>query len=161
MRAVIFIETKNGLFFKCDSFWSQSERPDHAKVYSNDSLSELKGWLQSVLPYNVYKDRIDFVKDKYDGAKLGYFTPTEDLYRDSYCLKAGTEVKDLGKPIYLWIIKMNDVSDWVIKKETPADPKDPKSKDSIDFDSKSLGEFIDYKQSHRDEVIGDILKDSE
>lgn len=158
MKAVIFVETKeNGVLFKCDTFWSKSEKPRNAKVYSDDP-TQLKGWLQSVLPHNVYKDLLNEVKDRYDGAKLGYFIPKEELYENQYCLKGDVTIEDLGKPTYLWSIKMNEVSDWVIKRDNICNEK---GRESIDFDSKSLGTFIDYIQTHRDDIINEVLKEKE
>ncbi len=155
MKAVIFIESKEGIQFKCDTFWSKSEKPRNAKVYS-DNPKELKGWLQSVLPHSIYKNKMEYVLDKYQGAKLGYFTPDEDLFESQYNLKSEVTIEQLGKPTYLWTIKMNDISDWVIKKEH----KDGEST-TVDVDSKSLGDFIDYIQTHRDELIQEILKEKE
>lgn len=155
MKAVIFVETKeDGILFKCDTLWSKSDKPRNAKVYS-DKPTELKGWLQSVLPHNIYKDMVDKVKERYDGAKLGYFTPDENLFKNAYILNDDVCIEDLGKPTYLWTIKMNDVSDWVIKREHEKD------KPSIDVDTESLGEFIDYKQSHRDEIISNVLNEKD
>lgn len=161
MRTVIFVETKFGLYFKCDTFWSQSEKPENAKIYS-DNMPELKNWLQSILPSNIYEDRIEYVKDKYDGAKLGYFTIKNDvLFEGAYRLKDGTEIKDLGKPNYLWIIKMNDISNWVIKSRRPGKTENKTDRESIDVDPKSLGYFLDYKETHRNDVLNDVLNEKE
>lgn len=157
MKAVIFVETKEGIQFKCDTFWSKSARPDRAKVYSDDP-NQLKSWLQCVLPHTIYKNRLEKVRETYDGAKLGYFIPSENLFKNSFILNDGVSIEELGRPTYLWSIKMNDVSEWVIKKEHP-DEKD--SEDTVDVETESLGEFIDYKQTRRDEVIGDILKEKD
>jgi len=155
MKAVIFIESNEGIQFKCDTFWSKSEKPKNAKVYS-DNPNELKGWLQSVLPHSIYKDKMEYVRDKYQGAKLGYFTPDETLFESDYNLKSYITTDQLGKPTYLWTIEMNDISDWIIKKEHKDDDRV-----SIDVDSSSLGRFIDYKQTHRDELLKEILKEKE
>lgn len=155
MKAVIFIESNEGIQFKCDTFWSKSEKPKNAKVYS-DNPNELKGWLQSVLPHSIYKDKMEYVRDKYQGAKLGYFTPDETLFESNYNLKSYITTDQLGKPTYLWTIEMNDISDWIIKKEHNDDDRV-----SIDVDSSSLGRFIDYKQTHRDELLKEILKEKE
>jgi hypothetical protein len=159
MKVVIFVETKEGILFKCDTFWSKSDEPKHAKVYSNNNLSDLKGWLQTILPSNVYTDMIEYARNKYDGAKLGYFIPDESLYRNQFCLKEDVLIKDLGKPIYLWTVKMNDVSEWVVKEVH--EPKDGRS--TTDFYTSSMGEFIDYIQTQRDETINNVLnkKDSD
>jgi len=155
MKAVIFIESNEGIQFKCDTFWGKSEKPKNAKVYS-DNPNELKGWLQSVLPHSIYKDKMEYVRDKYQGAKLGYFTPDETLFESDYNLKSYITTDQLGKPTYLWTIEMNDISDWIIKKEHKDDDRV-----SIDVDSSSLGRFIDYKQTHRDELLKEILKEKE
>jgi len=155
MKAVIFIESNEGIQFKCDTFWSKSEKPKNAKVYS-DNPNELKGWLQSVLPHSIYKDKMEYVRDKYQGAKLGYFTPDETLFETGYNLKSYITTDQLGKPTYLWTIEMNDISDWIIKKEHKDDDRV-----SIDVDSSSLGRFIDYKQTHRDELLKELLKAKE
>lgn len=155
MKAVIFIESNEGIQFKCDTFWSKSEKPKNAKVYS-DNPNELKNWLQSVLPHSIYKDKMEYVRDKYQGAKLGYFTPDETLFESEYNLKSYITTDQLGKPTYLWTIEMNDISDWIIKKEHKDDDRV-----SIDVDSSSLGRFIDYKQTHRDELLKEILKEKE
>jgi hypothetical protein len=157
MKAVIFIETKEGIQFKCDTFWSKSEKPKNAKIYS-DNPTELKGWLQSVLPHTIYKNRLEYVRDKYQGAKLGYFTPDETLFESPYNLKSYITTDQLGKPTYLWSIKMNDISEWVIKKEHP-DEKDEEV--TVDVETESLGEFIDYKQTQRDKIISDVLKEKD
>lgn len=155
MKTVIFIEIKGVIHFKCDSFWSMSQRPDHAKVYSSDGIDDLKSWLQSVLPTNIYKDKMDYVRDRYHGSKLGYFSPDEILYKNSFILKDETLVEDLGPPKYLWKIEMNDTSEWIITKEDLSD------KPSIYVDRESLGRFIDYRQFNRDEVIDSLLKEKD
>jgi hypothetical protein len=160
MKSVIFVETKNeGIMFKCDTFWSKSENPRHAKVYSNSSTKELKGWLQSVLPSHVYTDMIEKTKDKYDKANLGYFTPDENLFENQYYLKKDVSIKDLGKAKYLYTIQMNDTSKWIIKKEHKS--KKEGERDSVNLDTKSIGYFIDYKQCHRDDIINEVLKEKE
>jgi hypothetical protein len=157
MKAVIFVETKEGVLFKCDTFWSKSEKPRNAKVYSDDP-SQLKDWLQSIMPHNIYKDMIEKVKLRYDGAKLGYFTPNVDLFDGSYSLKEGVSVEDLGNPTYLWYIKMNEISNWIIKRDNISSED---GRESVDFESKSLCEFIDYKQTHREEILNEVLKEKE
>jgi hypothetical protein len=157
MKAVIFVETKEGIEFKCDTFWSKSSKPRHAKVYS-DNPNELKGWLQSILPSNIYKDRIEYVNDKYQGAKLGYFTPDDNLFEGPYNLKDDLTIDQLGKPKYLWSIEMNEVSDWIIKRDNISNEK---GRESVDFDSSSLGRFVDYKQTHRNDIISEVLKEKE
>jgi len=158
MKAVIFVETSDKkVLFKCDTFWSKSENPRDAKIYS-DNPSELKGWLQSVMPHNIYKDMLEKVKDRYDGANLGYFIPKDELFENSFCLKDGVVLSDLGKPTYLWSIKMNSVSDWVITKEHKGDKDE---KESVDVDNKSLCEFLDYRSAHRDEILREVLKEKE
>ena len=74
MRAVLFVEIKGVKYFKCDTFWSKSENPRNTKIYSNDRMSELKDWLQSIFPYNIYEDMFEAVYEKYNNAKLGYST---------------------------------------------------------------------------------------
>ena len=157
MKAVIFIESKEeGIQFKCDTFWSKSDKPRNAKVYS-DNLNSLKDWLQSVLPHNIYVDKMEYTMNKYQGARLGYFTPDDSLYESGYSLKDDVKVEDLGNPIYLWSIEMNDISNWILKNKKV----DRDGRESFDVESNSLGEFIDYKQIHRDELLKEILKEKE
>ena len=156
MRAVLFIEIEGVKYFKCDTFWSKSENPRNAKVYSNDRMSELEGWLQSVFPHNIYVDMIETIYNRYNNAKLGYFTPDESLYENQFILKEGTKVEDLGSPTYLWTIKMNPISEWKLEYR-----EDKGERKSADVKEKSLGVFLDYKKEHRDEVINTILKEKE
>lgn len=155
MKVVIFVETKEGIQFKCDTFWSKSPYASDAKIYSNSN--SLKALLQSVLPHNIYD--MKYIRDTYDDAKLGYFIPDISLYENDYRLKNYTKIDDLGKPVYLWVIKMNDISEWVIEKVYPITHNDDKELFVVDVGS--IGLFIDYKQTHRDELIEDILNKKE
>lgn len=152
MKAVLFMETKKGeILFKCDTFWSQSDKPSNAKVHSDDSYQDLKRWLQAVLPSNIHTDKVHHVIDKYDGCKLGYFTPSEDLFESNFSLKKDVGVSQLGKPTYMWVIKLRDFSEWDCKPN-----KYDENRKSIDVDN--IGEFMDYRVEHRDEILSDILK---
>lgn len=157
MRAVLFVEIKGVKYFKCDTFWSKSENPRNAKIYSNDRMSELKDWLQSIFPYNIYENMFEAVYEKYNNAKLGYFTPDESLYENSFILKEGTKVEDLGDPKYLWVIKMNPISEWKLEYRNEKEGE----RRSANVMEDSLGTFLDYTEEHRDEVISDILKEKE
>lgn len=155
MKAVLFMETKKGeILFKCDTFWSQSDKPSNAKVHSDDSYQDLKRWLQAVLPSNIYTDKVQHVIDKYDGGKLGYFTPNEDLFESNFSLKKDVDVSQLGKPTYMWVIKLRDFSEWNCKAN-----KYDSDRKSIDVND--IGEFIDYRVEHRDEILSDILNEKE
>ena len=156
MRAVLFVEIDGVKYFKCDTFWSKSENPRNAKIYSNDDMSNLKDWLQSVFPYNIYVDMFESVYNRYNGAKLGYFIPDESLYENSFILKDGTKVEDLGKPVYLWVIKMKPVSEWELEYRNEKGGE----RESANVKGK-LGIFLDYKEEHRDNVINDILNKKE
>lgn len=156
MKAILFLKTKSGQYlFKGDSFWSKGSEPSYAKIYSNDDIEQVNDWLKNgIMPWNIYKDKIDMVIDIYTDGILGYFTPSEDLYDNPYNLKKETIIEDLGRPTYLWIIRLNNQSEWVITKEDD---------ESITPDTKSMCSFESYTEFHRDEVITNVLneKDSE
>src|ERR1019366_8740895 len=127
MKALLFVEINDKKYFKCDTFWTQSSKPENAKIYSDDS-PQLKGWLQSVLHGHIYKSKDDETLEasivewktwikKYEGAKLGYLSISNaDLFRDgNFSLKEGTKAEDLNKPVYLWRIRLKDESEWILK----------------------------------------------
>ncbi len=151
MKAILFLKTKDGQYlFKGDSFWTKDKNPDFSKVYSNDNITEVEGWLKNgVFPWNIYKDKIQIVIDRYHDASLGYFTPSDDKYSTPHNIAPGTTIDELGDPKFLYILKVKPFSEWIISKEDD---------DSITPDSKSVVYFEDYTQIHRDEVLTDILK---
>lgn len=155
MKALMFVKTKEGKFlFKGDSFWSKGSEPDYAKVYSNDNIDEVNKWLKNgIFPWNIYKDKVDMVIDRYHDAVLGYFTPDESKFESVHNIKKGTTIEELGEPTYLWVIKLHPQSEWVINK---TDEK------SITPDTKSMGYFENYTEYHRDKVLDVVLnkKDS-
>lgn len=101
------------------------------------------------MPWNIFKDKIDMVIDRYDNGILGYFTPDESKYQGVHNLKKGTTIDELGKPTYLWLIKLKPFDEWVITKEDD---------ESITPDTKSMCTFEDYTEYHRDEILKDVLK---
>ncbi len=160
MRALLFVEMGGKKHFKCDTFWSKSQDPTQAKVYSDDSISSLNDWLHPVIHGYIFKDGETIEQSitkwkiwvrSYDDAKLGYFTVKDDLLKNQFCIKDGVQIEDLGNPIYLWQISLKDESNWVINSKNS----------SVSADLETVREFIDYKQIHRDEAIDDILKEKE
>jgi hypothetical protein len=158
MKALLFVEIDGKKYFKCDTFWSQSFNPEHAKIYSDDS-SQLKGWLQSAIHGYIYKSKDKTLEGsieewkiwikKHEGAKLGYLPiSNQDLFKNAFSLKEGTKVEDLNKPVYLWMIRLKDESEWTLKS---SDEK------SADYDLYTVRYFDEYKQFHRDEIIGELL----
>jgi hypothetical protein len=150
MKALMFIKTKdNQYLFKADTFWSKVKDPRQAKVYPNDG-SDLERWLKSgIIPWNIYKSKIDEVIEKYSDAILGYFTPDESCFEGYYNIKEGIGVSDLGKPKYLYILRIKPFDQWVIEKEDEESIY-PKNGENIYFD--------DYIQVDRNNKIEDILK---
>jgi hypothetical protein len=151
MKALMFIKTKdNQYLFKADTFWSKSITPRGAKVYNDNSKEDIEGWLKSgILPWSIYKSKVDEVIEKYSDGVLGYFTPDESLFETQYSVKENTEVKDLGKPNYLYILRIKPLDEWIIGKEDN-DLIYPKNAENIYFD--------DYIQLDRDNKIENILK---
>ena len=152
----MFLKTKDGEYlFKGDSFWSKGSEPSFAKIYSDDNIEQVNDWLKNgIMPWNIYKNKIDMVIDRYSDGILGYFTPSEDLYDGPHNLKKETTIEDLGKPNYLWIIRLKPQTEWIIRKEDD---------ESITPDTKSMCSFENYTEYYRDKVITDVLneKDSE
>jgi len=49
MRILIFIEKNNGLiFYKTDTFWGESTKINHAKVYPHKDQNQIDDW---IIPY--------------------------------------------------------------------------------------------------------------
>jgi hypothetical protein len=155
MRTLLFVEIKGKKHFKCDTFWSKSTKVKDAKVYSEDSIDGLKKLLHPVISgfYKSDNETIEQAMEKfktwvaqYEDAKLGYFRVNDGMLKDTYSMK-DVEVEYLGPPIYLWTTSIRDSSGWKMKvQDYPA------------LDMETVADFIDYKQFHRDELIGDILK---
>ena len=156
MKAIMFLKTKDGEYlFKGDSFWSKGKDPDFSKIYSDDDINQVNSWLQNgIMPWNIFKDKIDVVIERYDNGILGYFTPDESKYQGPHNLKKGTTIDELGNPTYLWLIKLKPFDEWVITKEDD---------ESITPDTKSMCTFENYIEYHRERVLTDVLnkKDSE
>jgi len=130
MNAVYFIE-KNGVkYYKCDTFWSKSDKIENAKIH-NDSENDQERFLKSLLYSldrgdvrgDVSEDIINFFQD----TKYGYRKFKESEV-DGFSLKKDAQISE---PIYLKYI--TNVS-----------------KDGYDI--------IDYKQILRDEKINKIMK---
>lgn len=164
MKAIIFVEIDGVKYFKCDTFWSMSPEPHHAKIYSDDNRDQLFKWLSPCVQTHVWtsrKNEEDIKKlvtewkstlKKYNNANLGYFIPKDDLYKNQYCLKDETKLDTLGECRYLWTIKIKDENEF---KEIE------RSETMIKYDEESIREFIDYTQVHRDEIIGNILNEKD
>lgn len=155
MRTLLFVEIKGKKHFKCDTFWSKSTKVKDAKVYnSENSIDGLKKLLHPVIS-GFYKSDDETIEQateeykiwvaQYEGAKLGYFRVSVGMLKDVYSMK-DVEVEYLGTPIYLWTISLRDSSEWKIKVDYPT------------LNMETVADFIDYKQFHRNEIIGDILK---
>lgn len=145
MKAILFLKTKDGQYlFKGDSFWSKGVDPDFAKVYSNDSITEVERWLKNgVFPWNIYSDKIQTVINRYSDGILGYFTPSDDMFKDSYSIKDGATIEDLGDPKLLYIVKVRPFSDWIIEKEEESIMEDGSLRKSITPKSDSVIYFED------------------
>lgn len=96
MNAVYFIE-KNGVkYYKCDTFWSKSDKIENAKIHNdseNDQERFLKSLLYSLDRGDVSEDIINFFQD----TKYGYrkFKGSEV---DGFSLKKDAQISE---PIYL------------------------------------------------------------
>ena len=102
MRAIYFIETKEGQrLYKTDTFWSKTDKQEYAKIH-NDSLEDQKRFLLSLdsLRYNdnISDDDFQFFEKKYVGGKYGYQTVLEETPDNKWSLKPDTKLSD---PIYL------------------------------------------------------------
>lgn len=163
MKALIFVEINGEKFFKCDTFWSKSSKPYDAKVYHDNDPKQLKDWLQSVIHGMIFPGKgspekgLEIYEEemrKYDGSKLGYFIPPDDIFKNDFCVLDKIKVEDLENPIYLWSIILKDPSEWKEKSRS----SEGESFMSINLDVDTMREFVDYKQIHREETINDLLK---
>ena len=77
MKALIFIETKGQIDYKCDTFWSRSNKISDAKIYNDDSQDQIDRWI-TPFDYNIEKlleknlDNSDKIIDIYNNCKMGY-----------------------------------------------------------------------------------------
>jgi hypothetical protein len=113
MKALMFIQKNDGvIYYKCDTFWTESSKVNHAKIYGDNDQSEIDKWL-TPYGYNIeiyLKDNpneLDNYVKKYDGCKMGYRTINDNLLQNAWRLKDDVEEKDLGNVIYTHEIKMN------------------------------------------------------
>lgn len=111
MRAIYFIEKKDGVkFYKCDTFWSKSDKIKHAKIH-NDSENDQKRFFESLLggfkPYKVVKTEgpvewsdEDFERVKtFEGGLYGFQTILDtETEENKWTLPEDAKISD---PIYL------------------------------------------------------------
>ena len=154
MRAILFIEIDGKFLFKCDTFWNKSEKIHSAKIYSNNDIASLKGWLYPIIPTYHYTDNESINKwretnIKYNNAKLGHFIIDDSVCKNQFLLKEEIKIEDLGSPIYLCYLKTKSELEWKLLSIKG---------DIVDYDPDSIREFIDYKQIKRDSSIDSILE---
>jgi len=117
MKALIFIETKGQIDYKCDTFWSRSNKISDAKIYNDDSQDQIDRWI-TPFDYNIEKlleknlDNSDKIIDIYNNCKMGYrIIKNEFLDSSGFSAKSGTEEKDLGPLIYTHQVIINSPKD--------------------------------------------------
>lgn len=166
MRGILFAEIDGIKFFKCDTFWSKSEKIRNAKIYSSlnhDNIQEFERLLKPVIPsYHLKEDDLELIEDsikkykdriiKLNGSILGYYLLDDNMLENAYRIKEGISIDDLGKPNYLWVVKINESN---IEKS-----KKVESNKSllINFETSVFVTYIDYRNINRENVIDDILK---
>jgi len=117
MKALIFIETKGQIDYKCDTFWSRSNKISDAKIYNDDSQDQIDRWI-TPFDYSIEKlleknlDNSDKIIDIYNNCKMGYrIIKNEFLDSSGFSAKSGTEEKDLGPLIYTHQVIINSPKD--------------------------------------------------
>lgn len=112
-QIVYFIE-KNGIKrYKCDTAWTLSENPEHAKVHTPDHERLFGSYLSTMKFFADVNDQdLEYLKNKIIGNILGYSTFSEDQLKNKVSLKKGcifmntrylyiiTDVQELDKIIY-------------------------------------------------------------
>jgi hypothetical protein len=104
MKAVIFIETNDGLvYYKCDTFWSKSLNIKNAKVYYDDQ-NEIDKWINSY-KYNIeqaaknnMEDYVQNIYPNFNECKCGYIT-----IDSKFIINGGYSISDdveLGQKLY-------------------------------------------------------------
>jgi hypothetical protein len=117
MKALIFIENKGQIDYKCDTFWSRSNKISDAKIYNDDSQDQIDRWI-TPFDYSIEKlleknlDNSDKIIDIYNNCKMGYrIIKNEFLDSSGFSAKSGTEEKDLGPLIYTHQVIINSPKD--------------------------------------------------
>lgn len=104
MRAIYFIEVKGVKYYKCDTFWSKSDKYTHAKIH-NDTKHDQDRFFESLIygfkPYNTDElndEEYERIKN-YEGSLYGYQTILDpETPETRFSLKEGA---NLSEPIYL------------------------------------------------------------
>lgn len=106
MKILLFIKANDGnIYYKCDTFWTISQKLNNAKVYTLKDDKEIDKLLTS-FDYNIkYTIQKDPEKEKttinmYNGAKMGYRYVDESLLTNGgYTVPQEVEDK-IGELIY-------------------------------------------------------------
>ncbi len=113
MKALIFIQTNDGkIYYKCDTFWSKSDKINYAKIYRDDNQDEIDKWITSY-DYNIHEylkknpDKMNDIIESYHNCKMGYRTVNDSFLKDEFTLKEDIKDKDLGELIYTHQIHIN------------------------------------------------------
>ena len=155
MNAVYFIE-KNGVkYYKCDTFWSKSNKIENAKIH-NDSQYDQERFLYSLLDsldqqLNYVRKTVDlFISDKVRALLEEFKNDPSDGVNESI-------VNFFQNTIYGYqTFKLSEVEGFSLK-------KDAKISDTIylkyitNVSKEGYYDIIDYKQILRDEKINKIM----
>lgn len=113
MRALIFIQTNDDkIYYKCDTFWSKSDKVKYAKIYRDSNQSEIDGWI-TPYDYNIHEylkrspEKLDEVMNLYHGCKMGYRTVNDKLMDGDFRLKEDVLESDLGELVYTHQVHIN------------------------------------------------------
>jgi len=142
----MFVKTKSGdFYFKTDTFWNKAKQLQSAKIYSDDD-EQVERWLKSgIFPNSIYNDKVDEVIERYSDSLLGYIT-IDDSLLTGWSIKKDISIEDLGKPKYLYILRVKPIEEWKYDVEY-----------IIKHDNNCYY-FEDYIQVSRDTKISEILK---
>ncbi len=134
-RAIYFIERDGIKYYKCDTFWSKSDKTTNAKIHDDSDhdknrfftslCSGFKPWNTEELndkDYNIIKN--------YEGGFYGYQTILDDITKETTFTLS--ESSNLSDPIYLRQI--------------------------ISISKNGTVDSIDYKVIDRDNKINSIIK---
>lgn|SRR5574343_180485 len=170
MKGILFTEIDGIKWFKCDTFWSKSEKLRNAKIYSSlshDNIQEFERLLKPVIPSYYLKNDLESPEDsinnyrdriiELNGSILGYYPLDDNVLEDTYRIKEGINIDDLGKPNYLWIVEINESK---IKESKESESNLTKSYPTqlVNFDTKIFTTYVDYKSINRKNIINNILK---
>jgi hypothetical protein len=117
MKALIFIQTNDGkIYYKCDTFWTKSHHIYDAKIYDDNSQSEIDKWITSY-EWNIHEqlkrkpDDFDELIQLYDGCRMGYRT-LADIFLEAhgFSLRQDVRDQDLGDLIFTHQVQINGLN---------------------------------------------------